>query len=46
MKVMVGFRNIAVHDYQEMNLVILQKIVEDHLKDFMIIQKLFFCTEQ
>lgn len=35
MKAMVGFRNIAVHDYQEINLVILQKIVEKHLLDFM-----------
>lgn len=35
MKAMVGFRNIAVLDYQEMNLGILQKIVEDHLIDFM-----------
>ncbi|KIY22324.1 MULTISPECIES: type VII toxin-antitoxin system HepT family RNase toxin [Mesobacillus] len=34
MKAMVGFRNIAVHDYQEINLVILQKIIEDHLVDF------------
>lgn len=35
MKAMVGFRNIAVHDYQEVNLVILQKILEDHLIDFL-----------
>lgn len=35
MKAMVGFRNIAVHDYQEVNVVILQKILEDHLIDFM-----------
>ncbi|KKI92786.1 hypothetical protein WQ54_07885 [Bacillus sp. SA1-12] len=35
MKNMVGFRNIAVHDYQEINIVILQKIVEVHLIDFM-----------
>lgn len=35
MKSMVGFRNIAVHDYQEINLNILQKIVENHLVDFM-----------
>jgi uncharacterized protein YutE (UPF0331/DUF86 family) len=35
MKAMVGFRNIAVHDYQEINLVILQKILQDHLVDFM-----------
>ncbi|MDR4950437.1 type VII toxin-antitoxin system HepT family RNase toxin [Neobacillus cucumis] len=35
MKAMIGFRNIAVHDYQEINLTILQKILEDHLVDFM-----------
>ncbi|NRD81007.1 DUF86 domain-containing protein [Bacillus sp. BRMEA1] len=34
MKAMVGFRNIAVHDYQEINLSILQKILENHLVDF------------
>ncbi|WP_106498039.1 type VII toxin-antitoxin system HepT family RNase toxin [Lentibacillus sp. Marseille-P4043] len=34
MKAMVGFRNIAVHDYQEINLTILQKILDDHLEDF------------
>lgn len=34
MKAMVGFRNIAVHDYQEINLTILQKILENHLIDF------------
>lgn len=39
MKAMVGFRNIAVHDYQEINLVILQKIVEEHLIDFMVYTK-------
>ena len=30
----IGFRNIAVHDYQQINLQILQKIVEHHLGDF------------
>ncbi|KAA9020501.1 type VII toxin-antitoxin system HepT family RNase toxin [Niallia endozanthoxylica] len=35
MQAMVGFRNIAVHDYQEINLLILQKIIESHLVDFM-----------
>lgn len=34
MQAMVGFRNIAVHDYQEINIVILQKIIESHLEDF------------
>ena len=32
---MIGFRNIAVHDYQQINLLILQKIVEQHLGDFL-----------
>ncbi len=35
MKAMVGFRNIAVHDYQEINLEILEKIVENHVKYFL-----------
>ncbi|MED1865807.1 DUF86 domain-containing protein [Fictibacillus nanhaiensis] len=36
LKAMVGFRNIAVHDYQEVNLEIVQKIIEKHLIDFKI----------
>lgn len=35
MQRMVGFRNIAVHGYQEINLTILQKIIENHLDDFL-----------
>lgn len=31
---MVGFRNIAVHDYQELNLDILETILEKHINDF------------
>ncbi|MEE3955961.1 type VII toxin-antitoxin system HepT family RNase toxin [Peribacillus frigoritolerans] len=34
LKAMVGFRNIAVHDYQTVNIDILQQIVENHLGDF------------
>lgn len=34
MKNMVGFRNVAVHDYQAMSLEIVQAIVEGHLGDF------------
>ena len=34
MKAMVGFRNIAVHDYQTINIDILKKIVDIHLGDF------------
>lgn len=30
---MVGFRNIAVHDYTKLSLDILRKIIEKHLKD-------------
>lgn len=31
---MVGFRNVAVHEYQSLNLDIVQSIVEEHLSDF------------
>jgi len=31
---MVGFRNIAVHDYQALNLDILRTILEKHVDDF------------
>jgi len=33
MKKMVGFRNIAVHDYQKLNLDILKSILKSHLGD-------------
>ena len=34
MQAMVGFRNIAVHDYQKISLPILRSILENHLTDF------------
>ncbi len=34
MQKMVGFRNIAVHDYQNLNLEIVVAIIENHLGDF------------
>ena len=34
LKAMVGFRNIALHDYQTINIEILKQIVEKHLGDF------------
>ena len=34
MQNMVGFRNIAVHDYQRLNLDILESILETNLEDF------------
>jgi uncharacterized protein YutE (UPF0331/DUF86 family) len=34
LKAMVGFRNIAVHDYQAIQIPILKSILEFHLSDF------------
>ena len=34
MRAMVGFRNIAIHEYQQLDTSILQQIVENHLPDF------------
>ena len=36
---MVGFRNIAVHNYEKIDAKILASIYTDHLKDFEIFQK-------
>ncbi len=33
---MIGFRNIAVHDYKTINLAIVQKIIEKHLDDIIM----------
>ncbi|MDA8234054.1 MAG: DUF86 domain-containing protein [Clostridia bacterium] len=34
LKAMVGFRNIAVHDYRVVNIEIVKNIIEKHLGDF------------
>jgi uncharacterized protein YutE (UPF0331/DUF86 family) len=34
MQKMLGFRNIAVHDYQDIDVEILQNVVKHHLVDF------------
>jgi uncharacterized protein YutE (UPF0331/DUF86 family) len=34
MREMVGFRNIAIHEYQQLDTSILKDIVDDHLADF------------
>jgi len=39
MQKMVGFRNLAVHDYQSLNLDIVVAIIEHHLVDFEIFIK-------
>lgn len=36
MKAMVGFRNIAVHDYQSLKVEILRQIIGTHLNDFIL----------
>lgn len=36
LKRMVGFRNIAIHDYQQLQLPITVAIIEKHLDDFLI----------
>lgn len=33
MKKMIGFRNIAVHDYKQIDETILQDVIENHLKE-------------
>ncbi len=34
MQAMVGFRNLAVHSYREMDAAILQRVLDEHLGDF------------
>ncbi len=44
MRAMVGFRNIAVHNYQDLNLEVLRQVVEQHLSDCDLFLK--ECTDQ
>lgn len=34
LQAMVGFRNIAIHDYQKLNLDIVRAVLNEHLADF------------
>jgi uncharacterized protein YutE (UPF0331/DUF86 family) len=36
---MVGFRNIAVHDYQALQLAVTVTVIEKHLDDFLLFSK-------
>lgn len=36
LKSMIGFRNIAVHNYQAINLEILQEVIEKHIDDLKV----------
>jgi uncharacterized protein YutE (UPF0331/DUF86 family) len=40
LKKMVGFRNVAIHEYQKLNLEIVRRIVVDHLDDFLAFARL------
>ena len=44
LKKMIGLRNIAVHDYQELNIAIVEAVINNHLIDFetfiLVIKKL------
>jgi uncharacterized protein YutE (UPF0331/DUF86 family) len=40
LKKMVGFRNVAIHDYQKLNLDIVRRIVVEHLDDFLAFTEL------
>nr|WP_238357667.1 DUF86 domain-containing protein [Cohnella zeiphila] len=39
LKAMVGFRNIAMHDYQALQLEIVQAIIDKHLGDFQLLTR-------
>lgn len=43
---MVSFRNIAVHEYQELDIQIVQTIVDEHLDDFLTFTKVIIKEEQ
>ena len=40
MKKLVEFRNVAIHDYQKLNLDIVRRIVLEHLDDFLTFKRL------
>lgn len=42
---MVGLRNIAVHDYQALDLDILESIVVNHIHDFKLFTRVFLQLE-
>lgn len=46
MQGMVGFRNIAVHDYKEINQEILQDVIENHLNDLMDFARIILNLEK
>jgi uncharacterized protein YutE (UPF0331/DUF86 family) len=45
LKRMVGFRNIAVHDYQTLQLPITVRIIESHLDDFLAFTRILLLKD-
>lgn len=43
---LVGFRNIAVHDYQSLKIDILEAILEKHIEDFKVFAKIVLQLEE
>jgi len=39
MQAMVGFRNVAVHDYRKLSMVILRSILDERLEDFVLFSR-------
>jgi uncharacterized protein YutE (UPF0331/DUF86 family) len=46
MKHMVGFRNIAVHEYQSLQLPITVNIIEQHLDEFLAFSRQMLLKDQ
>lgn len=40
LKGMIGFRNIAVHNYQSLDIDVLEQVIEKHLDDFITFTKI------
>ena len=45
LKKMVGFRNIAIHDYQKINTEILKSILDNNLNEFKVFAKVLLSLE-
>lgn len=45
LKAMIGFRNIAVHNYQNINLIIVKEVIEKGLADIEEFKRIILSTE-
>ena len=44
MRAMVGFRNVAVHNYTALDLRIVENVIENHLEDFTLLARILVTT--